>query len=129
MRYRKSLRYNTLIPARGYYQVKNVVTGKKELKNLGPDTCIENLGAEGVYLVSDTLIPVGTLLRLNFYLPNSFKQIILLCHVLWKKEENQNIGIYGYGIRYQKISAESKEQIVKFLIQISQKMLGSSVKF
>lgn len=76
----------------------------------------DDLSAEGCFLVSDSLLPPGSELKLTLKPPGERRGISLAAHVVWVRDE----GLVGMGIEFARPGWSSRRRLKDLLAHIRQ---------
>ncbi|WML55156.1 EAL domain-containing protein [Neobacillus sp. PS3-12] len=93
--------------------------GNKKLNLGSSQVFIENIGPGGLCFFSSLHLPVKEEIQLLFLTEIAFKELKVIGHIVWSKEQNN--GLYKYGVEFQ-VKKREQEELIKLLNSIGVKL-------
>ncbi len=82
------------------------------------DSCTavsQDLSTGGLFVVTDSLLPVGECIRVRFSLPDSPELMDAIAEVRWTRSEETSEGEPGIGLAFLQLSAKTKQAIKAYV--------------
>ena len=116
-RLRKTTRNLATIPGRKEERVSAKIKISFKKANDFVKAYIANLGSGGLFISTEKFLPVGSLLNLEFNLPDSDKVILTQGKVAWTRPKNNSAQKIppGMGIEFIKMSPEDRQVLDDYL--------------
>lgn len=78
----------------------------------------KNLSEGGIFVATDDLVPIGTLIEMSFTVPNVAHHFKTIGEVRWARETSSHLGPAGVGIQFLEVSRDQRQLLREVLRKV-----------